>query len=86
MQYKAKRTSFNEIIKLSPFPCSLLMELFPFGIIINPSMNIMGVGEKLSEIWRGKDDFLNKPVSYYFKLRRPKGITFSWKNVRTLYL
>ncbi|XP_044258935.1 soluble guanylate cyclase 89Db-like [Tribolium madens] len=84
MQYNEKKTSFNKFIRLSPFPCSLVLELFPFGIIINPNMNIMGIGEKLSEIWKGKEDFLNKPVSFYFKLRRPKGITFSWKNTRNL--
>lgn len=81
MQYKAKRTSFNEIKRFSPFPCSLLLELFPFGIIINPDMKIMGVGEKLAEIWSSKETFLSKSVGCYFKLRRPKGITFSWKNV-----
>lgn len=80
MQYKAKKKTFNEITRLSPFPCSLLLEFFPFGVIINPNMNLIGVGEKLAEIWRGKD-FLNKPVSSFFKLRRPKGIVFSWKNV-----
>ncbi|KAJ3650329.1 hypothetical protein Zmor_022024 [Zophobas morio] len=84
MQYKAKRTSFNEIKRFSPFPCSLLLELFPFGIIINPDMKIMGVGEKLAEIWSSKETFLSKSVGCYFKLRRPKGITFSWKNTRNL--
>ncbi|RZC39378.1 soluble guanylate cyclase 89Db-like [Asbolus verrucosus] len=84
MQYKAKKSSYNEFIRLSPFPCSLLLELFPFGIILNPNMNIMGVGEKLAEIWCGKDSFLNKPISSFFKLRRPKGISFSWKNTRNL--
>lgn len=84
MQYKAKKSSFNEIIRFSPFPCSLLLELFPFGIILNPEMNIMGIGEKLVEIWKG-EDVLNKPVSRFFKLRRPKGIIFSWKNVTKIY-
>ncbi|XP_068911277.1 soluble guanylate cyclase 89Da-like isoform X2 [Tenebrio molitor] len=83
MQYKAKKKTFNEITRLTPFPCSLLLEFFPFGVIINPNMNLIGVGEKLAEIWRGKD-FLNKPVSSFFKLRRPKGIVFSWKNTRNL--
>lgn len=45
-------------------------------------MKIMGGGEKLVEIWRGEESFLNKPVIKYFKLRRPKGIPFNWKNVR----
>lgn len=69
--------------QLSPFPCSLLLELFPFGIIINHKMQIMGGGEKLCEVWKGQGSFLGDPVTRYFQLRRPKGITFNWKNVRT---
>lgn len=81
MEYKARENSINHIGKLSQFPCSLLLELFPFGILINQNMNIMGAGEKLVEVWKTRNSFLNEPVGKYFKLRRPKGIAFSWKNV-----
>lgn len=84
MKYKARKNSYNEITRLPSFECSLLLELFPFGIIINPEMNIMGIGGKLAEIWRGRSDILNRPIMIFFKLRRPKGITFSWKTVRML--
>lgn len=81
MKYKARKSSFSEITRLPAFECSLLLELFPFGIIINPDMNVVGIGEKLAEIWRGRSDVLNRPITSFFKLRRPKGITFSWKTV-----
>lgn len=66
---------------MSAFPCKLLLELFPFGILINPEMNIMGVGEKLVELSKGRDTLLGKAVANYFNLRRPKGIPFTWRNV-----
>lgn len=71
----------NHIGKLPSFPCSLLLELFPFGILLNQSMKIMGAGEKLMEVWKSDANFLNESVVKYFKLRRPKGVPFSWKNV-----
>lgn len=67
--------------QLKPFPCSLLLDLFPFGILINPSMRIMGAGEKIMEVWKGGKPLLGDSVTKHFKLRRPKGITFTWKNV-----
>lgn len=82
MKYKARKNSFNEITRFPSFECSLLLELFPFGIMINPDMNIVGIGEKLVEIWRGRSEILNRPIMCFFKLRRPKGITFSWKTVK----
>lgn len=81
MLHKAKRSSFHEINSLKGFACSLLLELFPFGIMINPEMRIMGAGEKLVQIWRSQDPFLNQPVHCFFRMRRPKGVSFSWKNV-----
>ncbi|XP_023311275.1 soluble guanylate cyclase 89Db-like [Anoplophora glabripennis] len=75
----------KEILGLLPaFPCKMLLELFPFGIIMNPSMKIMGSGDKFIDIWRGEDTFLNKPIEHFFTLRRPKGISFSWKNTLNL--
>lgn len=76
-----KKEAHLEAKQLSAFPTSLLLELFPFGILINPDMIIMGVGEKLVEISKGRSTILGKPVTKFFSLRRPKGIPFTWKNV-----
>lgn len=81
MRDRAKKESHLLTRQLAAFPCSLLLELFPFGIIINQSMLLMGGGEKLCEVWKGKEHFLGQPVTKYFQLRRPKGIPFTWKNV-----
>lgn len=66
---------------LPPFSCQLLLEMFPFAFLFNPTMTIFGCGEKLVEVAGGKEMLLGQPLSQYFKLRRPKGISFSWKNV-----
>lgn len=66
---------------LPPFSCDLLFELFPFAFLFNPALIIVGCGEKLVEVSGGKEKLLNQPLTKYFKLRRPKGISFSWKNV-----
>ncbi|XP_045483815.1 soluble guanylate cyclase 89Da-like [Harmonia axyridis] len=84
MQYKKHGQSSRADGLLSPFPCFLLLDLFPFGIIINTEMKIIGAGKKIVEVWRSGSSFLNEPVIKFFKLRRPKGILLTWKNVRNL--
>lgn len=81
MLHKAQKESFHQVGLFPALPCKLLLELFPFGIIVNPDMKILGSGDKFIDIWRGEDTFLNKSIEQFFTLRRPKGITFSWKNV-----
>lgn len=71
-----------QISQLAPFSCDLLLQLFPFAILITPAMIIAGAGEKLVEVCGGKEKLLGQTVTRYFKLRRPKGIQFTWKNVR----
>ena len=70
--------------ELAPVSCSLLLRLFPFGVVVNKDMCILGVGGKLLQAWGNSSSILDKHVSEIFKLRRPKGITFSWGNVRYL--
>lgn len=82
MLHRAQKESFHQVGLLPAFTYKLLLELFPFGIIVNPDMKIVGSGDKFVDIWRGEDTFLYKPIEHFFTLRRPKGITFSWKNVR----
>lgn len=66
---------------LDPFPCHVLLKLFPFGIILNPQMTIVGAGEKLMDVAHSKGNILGHTVTKHFRLRRPKGIQFTWKNV-----
>jgi guanylate cyclase len=46
-------------------------------------MEIVGCGEKLTQVAGGENKLLKQLVTKFFRLRRPKGITFNWKNVRT---
>lgn len=79
---KAERAAHKEIARHLPsFSCDLLLELFPFAFLFNPALVIFGCGEKLVEVSGGKEKLLGQPLTQYFKLRRPKGISFSWKNV-----
>lgn len=80
----AKRAAHLETRKLPPFSCDLLLNLFPFGIIFNSAMIITGCGEKLVQVAGDKEKLLGQSVLKYFRLRRPKGISFTWKN--TFYL
>ncbi|KAJ8974759.1 hypothetical protein NQ317_019163 [Molorchus minor] len=82
MLHKAQKDSFHQVQLLSPFPCKMLLELFPFGIILNTEMRIMGCGDRFIEIWRGEEHFLNRPMGEYFEIRRPKGIPFTWKKCK----
>jgi len=71
--------------ELSPVSCMFLLRLFPFGVMINKDMRVLGAGDKLLQAWGGTSSILNKPVAEIFKLRRPKGISFTWGNVSRSY-
>ncbi|XP_034936654.1 soluble guanylate cyclase 89Da-like isoform X2 [Chelonus insularis] len=71
--------------ELAPVSCGLLLRLFPFGVVMNSEMRIEGAGEKLLQVWGGNSSILNRHICEIFKLRRPKGISFSWRNVIYLY-
>ena len=77
-----KRISL-ERLTLPPVPCSVLMRLFPFGFVFNEKMVILDAGEKLRQVCgTSPDALIGETVTVNFKLRRPKGIPFTWKNVR----
>lgn len=67
--------------ELPPVSCTFFLHLFPFGVIMNKDMRILGAGDKLLQAWGGNISILNKHVTEIFKLRRPKGISFTWGNV-----
>ena len=79
-------------LQLKPVNSQILLELFPFAIILNEEMRITAVGEKLIESWmlnnvsRSPLELLGAKVTDYFKLRRPTGITFTWNTVKILFL
>lgn len=78
---KAETVAHKQTRQLEAFSYDLLLKLFPFAFIITPAMVISGAGEKLIEISGGKQKLLGQAVTKYFRLRRPKGIPFTWKNV-----
>lgn len=73
------KTTLNR--ELSPVSCTFFLRLFPFGVVMNKDMRILGAGDKLLQAWGGTTSILNKHVTEIFKLRRPKGISFTWGNV-----
>lgn len=81
MFHKSNKESFHQSGRFQPFSYKLLIELFPFCLILNENMNVVSCGIKFNEIWRGNKAIYNEPITNYFKLRRPKGISFTWKNV-----
>lgn len=52
---------------------------------MNKDMRILGTGDKLFQAWGGTTSILNKHVTEIFKLRRPKGISFTWGNVSNIH-
>ncbi|KAJ9579989.1 hypothetical protein L9F63_004372, partial [Diploptera punctata] len=76
-----KRTSL-ERLSLPAVPCSVLMTLFPFGIVFGEDMRILAAGEKLLQICGTcPEALLGQIITDYFKLRRPRGIPFTWKKL-----
>lgn len=74
-------------LTLQKFDSNILLELFPFAIILDHEMQVKKCGEKLLETWilqnplKDTQTFYNAVVTKHFKLRRPKGIVFNWHTV-----
>ncbi|XP_068911274.1 soluble guanylate cyclase 89Db-like [Tenebrio molitor] len=81
---KAETAAHLETRQLAPFSCTVLLELFPFAILFTSMMEIVGCGEKLTQVAGGENKLLKQLVTKFFRLRRPKGITFNWKNIINL--
>lgn len=90
MQRRVHITAHPSQLQLSPVSSSVLLDLFPFALILNEQMRITAAGEKLIESWilnnatRSPTELMGSKVTEYFKLRRPTGITFTWENVSHL--
>ncbi|XP_044019324.1 soluble guanylate cyclase 89Db-like [Aphidius gifuensis] len=85
--YTAKNSRMEMPVakQLQPVSSSLLLRLFPFGVIMNSEMRILGGGEKLVQAWGGTLSILNRHITEVFKLRRPKGVSFTWRNMMYLH-
>nr|XP_018896570.1 PREDICTED: soluble guanylate cyclase 89Db-like [Bemisia tabaci] len=94
-EYVARQLSMthkSRISDLPPVSCSLLLRLFPFGVAFDERMRIVQLGEKLLEVWAAsagpdaaaEESLVGRPVVDNFRLRRPRGIPFTWPNM--LYL
>ncbi|XP_067214413.1 soluble guanylate cyclase 89Db-like [Linepithema humile] len=86
-QYIAKNNEMKTPLgrELSPVSCTFFLRLFPFAVVMNKDMQILGAGDKLLQAWGGTTTILNKPITEIFKLRRPKGISFTWGNIMYLH-
>ncbi|XP_075976292.1 soluble guanylate cyclase 89Db-like [Anticarsia gemmatalis] len=66
---------------LPAVPASLLMQLFPFGVLLDRRMKILRAGERLVAAWGGPYNKLEKsPISEILRLRKPK-VSFTWDKV-----
>ncbi|XP_014213715.1 soluble guanylate cyclase 89Db-like [Copidosoma floridanum] len=82
---KNSRTKAPLCQELTPVSCSLLLRLFPFGVVIDKDMRIQGVGGRLLQACNNASSILDKHVTEIFRLRRPKGISFTWASFMYLH-
>lgn len=65
----------------------LLLDLFPFAIVLDHDMCISRAGEKIIETWilhnpsKPPQSFWGSQLVDIFKLRRPKGLRVDWKTL-----
>nr|CAD7568475.1 unnamed protein product [Timema californicum] len=81
---KTASKSNLERLELPPVSCSVLMKMFPFGLVYNKDMKVLAVGEKLLQVYGDPDAILGRPITDNFRLRRPRGVQFTWKNTMDL--
>lgn len=74
-------------LELGNVDSSILLELFPFAVIVDHDMRITRAGEKILETWilqnpsKAPTSFWGSRLVDIFKLRRPKGIHVDWSTV-----
>ncbi|CAO1433697.1 unnamed protein product [Diamesa tonsa] len=90
MQKRFHLSAHPSQLNLKPVNPELLLDLFPFGLILNSEMQIVAAGNNIIESWSANNDNLHPNVligSYiteFFQLRRPTGISFDFDTVTTL--
>ncbi|KAG4074461.1 hypothetical protein HA402_015750 [Bradysia odoriphaga] len=93
--YMSKRINLKaheSQLNLEKVDSGVLLELFPFALILDHDMRIKGAGEKVFESWivqnpqKKPEIFIGSAVTDCFKLRRPKGINFNWATVTQMRL
>lgn len=74
-------------LELGQVDSNILLELFPFAVILDHDMRISRAGEKILETWilqnpaKPPQSFWGSRLVDIFKLRRPKGLCVDWKTV-----
>lgn len=79
-------------LELGHVDSNILLELFPFAVILDHDMRISRAGEKILETWilqnpsRPPTSFWGSRLVDIFKLRRPKGLRVDWSTVMQMHL
>lgn len=79
-------------LELGTVDSSILLELFPFAVILDHDMRITQAGEKILETWilqnpsKPPQSFWGSHLVDIFKLRRPKGLRVDWNTLLQMNL
>lgn len=79
-------------LELGQVDSNILLELFPFAVILDHDMCISRAGEKILETWilqnpsKPPQSFWGSKLTDIFKLRRPKGLRVDWSTVIQMHL
>ncbi|KAK9505039.1 hypothetical protein O3M35_009189 [Rhynocoris fuscipes] len=65
---------------LPPISSKFLLDLFPYSVMFGKNLRILGTGPKLLTLFPDVK-LMHSPVSNILKIRRPRGIPFTWDNV-----
>lgn len=74
-------------LELDAVDSNILLELFPFAVVLDHDMRITRAGEKLIETWilhnpsKSPQSFYGSKLVDIFKLRRPKGLRVDWNTL-----
>ncbi|GBP14597.1 Soluble guanylate cyclase 89Db [Eumeta japonica] len=83
VKFKVQSLALRKAIPcpLASVPVALLLQLFPFGVLLDRRMRLLMAGEKLVDAWGGPYSRIKKVhVSEILRLRKPK-ISFTWDKV-----
>lgn len=74
-------------LELGSVDSHILLDLFPFAVVLDHDMRISRAGEKIIETWmlqnplKAQHSFLKSRLVDIFKIRRPKGLRVDWNTL-----
>uniref|UniRef100_T1GUN1 guanylate cyclase n=1 Tax=Megaselia scalaris TaxID=36166 RepID=T1GUN1_MEGSC len=84
MRNRVNIEAHSSQLRLPSLDIQVLIDLFPFTLVLDRNMTIVNAGEKVIETWiihnpgKNPKSFIGSKITEHFRCRRPKETKFEW--------